>query len=132
MADFPNRKRQRRLIILGGVVLFVASVPLVTKSYWIGSKKLDVRVRVIDVSTLLPIHRAEVTLFDKPELHHIPLGALNRSNLTPGEDAQHGLTAEDGLVEFQRRFEAAGGYYQYFQWLGETGYYRHRLHLDSS
>lgn len=122
MAELPKLKRKRRLIIWGGVVfLAVLSVPLLTTICWQGSIELDVHVRVIDASTLQPIHRAEVTLFERPVLHFIPVTALNRSHLTPGEDAQHGLTAEDGIVEFQRRFEAGGSYLQYFRWLGESG-----------
>lgn len=95
------------LLIIAGAFVFcfnAASVDL-----WVGSRKLLVRVYVVEATTLVPIADAKVELLRGPtSLEGDPRAAFRSFGAIPFADGVDPLTNHRGQMEFTHHFYATG------------------------
>lgn len=109
------RKRRKSLVacgvgvfvVIGGAILYCSTVVA-----WVGSRKLDVYVRVIDTDTFQPVANARIEVLDGPfSPLEGPVYAELISEFTPAtmEPGSGALTTDSrGHCKFTHRFFAAG------------------------
>jgi hypothetical protein len=99
------------IIVACLTVLFIVSIPLFTVAAWVGSKKLQVEVRVIDTHESIAVSGAEVKLFRGPST---PLEGWaipkpdDFSADSPRSATETAVTDSDGHCTFTYSFWAAG------------------------
>src|SRR5689334_9990045 len=101
---------KRLLIALVAVVVLIAlPSPLLTVAAWVGRKKLEVIVLVVDTETPEPVTGARVVAFRGPmTLFEGDIRRRMPSDLVPGETPEQvsSLTDDKGFCKFEYSFRA--------------------------